>query len=131
MSVRTGYGLVGMALVGLLASGCTVNGPDAQPTPATTSEDAGPQRPRDLAFAGKQGADLCTLLTPEQQTQLNVSRPKPAAPDEYSSYPSCMWFGPPGEETGMDVSVYAVPMALKDFKDQKLGRGLPKPRLRM
>lgn len=125
---RVGSGLLGATLVALAVSGCTVNGPDpvpSDPSQASASEVAGPKRPRDLELVAKPEAQLCALLTPDQQTQLDVARPRPTHKDGTNDYPGCAWMGPPGVRTGIDVSVMAVPMSLKDFKDQKLGAGFP------
>lgn len=125
MSSRVVCGLLGATLATLVVSGCTVNGPDPVSPPVSASEAAGPQRPRDLELAGKQDADLCTLLTPDQQAQLDSTRPRPLSKDGTNDYPGCTWLGPPGAQAGVDVSVMAVPMSVKDFKEQRLGSGFP------
>lgn len=126
MFSRVGCGLVGAAAAALVLSGCTVNGPDEPlPDSAPSAENAGASRPQELAVAGKADAELCSLLTPEQQAQLDVARPGPVRKDEQNEYPGCLWLGPPGERTGMDVSVLAVPAGLAEFQEQKLGSAFP------
>ncbi|WP_249124190.1 DUF3558 family protein [Saccharopolyspora erythraea] len=116
MAARIRNGLVGMAAIGLVAGGCTVNGPES-PTPAT-STSAESSRSKDLAVVGKPDADLCDLLTPEQQTALGVGGARPnAETDELTEtdYPGCAWRRPLGEEPAYGIRVYAVPEGIKDF----------------
>ncbi|GAB3275998.1 DUF3558 domain-containing protein [Parasphingorhabdus pacifica] len=117
--------LVAVAMVALV-SGCTVNGPDRPAAvPDTPTSESTAQRPSDLALVGKSERQLCSLLTPEQQTELDVSRPQPVGDGGESDHPGCTWLGPPGVETGLDVSLSAVPSGLDEFKEDQLGEGFP------
>ena len=126
MFSRVGYGLLGAVAAALVLGGCTVNGPDEPlPDPANSGGDTGASRPRDLAVEDRTDAELCALLIPEQQTRLDVARPRAVGEDDEKDYPGCLWTGPPGERTGLDVSIQAVPQGLAEFKEQKLGPGFP------
>ncbi|GAA2779586.1 DUF3558 domain-containing protein [Saccharopolyspora taberi] len=110
--------LLGLAAVGLLATGCTTS---PTPTPESPATSEKPSRPADLAVAGKPDTELCELLTAEQQSQLGVGRPTPDSEVNETTgvgFPGCGWLTPPGEDPPYDITVYAVPESTKDFMDR-------------
>ena len=110
--------LIGFGLVAVTIGGCTVNGPDPAPTTSAPKPETKTSRPKDLSLAGKQDADLCKLLTEEQQSQLRVARPRPVAKDGTNDFPGCIWSGETGQ-TGYSVAVRAVPMSMADFRAKR------------
>lgn len=79
MSSRVGPVLGACAALGLVLSGCTVNGPDPVPAGEESSQPSTepntPKLPaRTVDYDLSKVTDPCTLLTPEQQGQLGVQR---------------------------------------------------------
>lgn len=120
-------GLVGLAAAAVLLAGCAVNGPDAEspaePTSAPSADPGSslsfPPRPGNLPVMGAQDTEICSWLAPEQQKQLQVSRPKPATKDG-NNYNGCM-FTPDGSGVGAAVGIRLVPQGLDAFAQQLNG----------
>ncbi|MEV6228287.1 DUF3558 domain-containing protein [Saccharopolyspora shandongensis] len=119
MRLRFGHGLIGLAAAFTLA-GCTVNGPDPEPTsPTPTAEVAPspsldlPQRPSDLAIAGKQDAEICTWLSPEQKAPLEVGGGRPVVKNG-NNYNGCSFSGAAGKAQ-FGITLRVVPEGLDAF----------------
>ncbi|MDA3630048.1 DUF3558 domain-containing protein [Saccharopolyspora sp. WRP15-2] len=109
-------GLLGLTAAALLAAGCTVNGPDPEPTgePAPASAESGmPKRPAELPVAGAQDAEICTWLTGQQMSQLHVARPAPVQKNG-NNYNGCGYLSDgTGASTG--ISLRVVPQGIEPF----------------
>ncbi|MEV5537656.1 DUF3558 domain-containing protein [Saccharopolyspora shandongensis] len=122
MRLRFGHGLIGLAAAFTLA-GCTVNGPDPEPTssvptpeaPSSSSLDL-PQRPKDLAIAGKQDAEICTWLSPEQKAPLEVGGGRPVVKNG-NNYNGCSFAGAAGK-AHFGISLRVVPEGLDAFSQK-------------
>ncbi|MEU6266774.1 DUF3558 domain-containing protein [Saccharopolyspora shandongensis] len=114
-------GLTGLVAAAVLLAGCTVNGPDVEPTTEPTSAPTNgsgasldlPPRPGDLPIAGAQDAEICSWLPPEQQAKLQVARPKPVIKNG-NNYNGC-GFNPDGTGISAGVSLRVVPEGLESF----------------
>ncbi|MEB3366826.1 DUF3558 domain-containing protein [Saccharopolyspora sp. S2-29] len=94
-------------------AGCTVNGPDpAPPAPELESLNL-PQRPKDIAVAGKQDADVCTWMSAEQLTSLQVGAGEPL-PKDGSNYNGCGYLGDTGAAR-FAIGVRIIPEAIDMF----------------
>ncbi|MEV0086329.1 DUF3558 domain-containing protein [Saccharopolyspora sp. NPDC050642] len=119
MRLRFGHGLIGLAAVFALA-GCTVNGPDPEPpssAPTSEAESSSsldlPQRPKELAIAGKQDAEICTWLSPEQKAPLQVGGGRPVVKNG-NNYNGCSFAGAAGK-VNFGISLRVVPEGLDAF----------------
>ncbi|WP_268951830.1 DUF3558 domain-containing protein [Saccharopolyspora elongata] len=121
MRVHRLGGLIALTAATALLAGCTVNGPDAEPTSEPTSTPTSgsgaslelPPRPRDLPVGGAQDAEICSWLLPEQQAQLQVARPRPAVKNG-NNYNGCI-FNPDGTGVSAGVALRVVPEGLDAF----------------
>lgn len=110
-------GLIGLVAMAAVLTGCTVNGPDPAPSEPEPTSGSGslqlPPRPKELPIAGAQDAAVCTWLSSEQQSQLQVSRPKPAVKNG-NNYNGCA-YTPDGTGVSTGVAVRVVPEGLEPF----------------
>ncbi|WP_406689020.1 DUF3558 family protein [Saccharopolyspora sp. ID03-671] len=96
-------------------AGCTVNGPDPvppAPAPASDALDL-PQRPSDLAVAGKQDADVCGWMSTEQAKSLQVGPGEPL-PKDGSNYNGCGYLGDTGAAR-FAIGVRIIPEPIEEF----------------
>ncbi|GAA0534624.1 hypothetical protein GCM10011581_08350 [Saccharopolyspora subtropica] len=122
MRARHGYGLITLAAVVVTLSGCTGTTPEANPPssePTTTTSESSslnlPQRPKDLAIAGKQDADICTWLTSEQKKALDVGGGRPVIKDG-NNYNGCDFAGElQGGRVQFGIVLRVVPEGIEDF----------------
>ncbi|WP_346073890.1 DUF3558 domain-containing protein [Saccharopolyspora thermophila] len=117
---RHGYGLIALAAAVATLSGCTGNRSDVDPPspqPTTTTAESSslnlPQRPKDLAIAGKQDADICTWLTSEQKKALKVGSGRPVIKDG-NNYNGCDFAGEDGPAL-YGIAFRVVPEGIEDF----------------
>ncbi|MDA3643474.1 DUF3558 domain-containing protein [Saccharopolyspora indica] len=117
--VRRSGGLLGLTAAALLVAGCTVNGPDPVPageSTATSAEPELPKRPAELPVAGAQDAEICTWLTGQQMTQLQVARPAPVEKNG-DNYSGCGYLSDgTGVSTGLSLRV--VPQGIEPFLEK-------------
>ncbi|MEV0049229.1 DUF3558 domain-containing protein [Saccharopolyspora shandongensis] len=120
MRVRLGHGLIGLAAVAVVLTGCTVNGPDAEPTspasPSKTETSSSlnlPQRPRDLPVSGKQDAEICTWLSAEQKAPLQVGGGRPVVKNG-NNYNGCSFPGAVGRAQ-FGITLRVVPEGMDAF----------------
>ncbi|WP_323055181.1 DUF3558 domain-containing protein [Saccharopolyspora sp. NFXS83] len=101
-----------LSMVGLLGTGCALNGGEGsdQPPPDSTSPapQPAPERPRELALAGKPSAELCTLLSADQQAAVGVGRSSPLTGQDVG----CGWLSLPGANPDVGVQIQSLPMEL-------------------
>lgn len=128
MSRRIQRGVLAVAAVaGLAVAGCAgepASGGEQPPVERTTPEVS---RPAELSLAGKSEQQLCELLTPQQQDQLEVYVPETGDiedPELELDYPNCGFLSSPGVDPSFDITILAVPKSLADFKDE-LGEPFP------
>lgn len=115
---RWSSGLLGLVAVVSLA-GCTVNGPDPEPvggTEPTSTALALPKRPADLPVAGANDAEICTWLTGEQMTRLQVARPSPVEKNG-NNYSGCGYLSD-GTGVNAGISLRVVPEGIESFLDK-------------
>ncbi|RRO16242.1 DUF3558 domain-containing protein [Saccharopolyspora rhizosphaerae] len=116
LPVRLGSGFaaaVASAAAVIALAGCTVNGPDPAPPPATPASPDLPQRPGELPVAGKQDSDVCTWMSVEQLTSLQVGPGEPL-PKDGSNYNGCGYLGDTGAAR-FAIGVRIVPEAIDLF----------------
>lgn len=115
--MRFGTRLVAVisAAAAIALTGCTVNGPDPAPAPSAPESESPnlPQRPADLAIAGKQDADVCTWMSTEQQASLQVGPGEPL-PKDGNNYNGCGYLGDTGAAR-FAIGVRIVPEAVGLF----------------
>ena len=131
MSRRIQRGVLAVAAVaGLAVAGCAgepASGGEQPPVERTTPEVG---RPAELSLAGKSEQQLCELLTPQQQDQLEVYQPTPGAEHQDMSvgsgqnYPSCGFLSVPDADKSFGIVISSIPASLADFKDE-LGEPFP------
>nr|WP_246330829.1 DUF3558 domain-containing protein [Saccharopolyspora hordei] len=105
------------AAAAVTLTGCTVNGPDPEPSTTTSSGGAPsfsfPARPAELPIAGKQDQEICTWLTPEQKAQLETGGGRPVVKNG-NNYNGCTFLGQSGRAQ-FGVSLRVVPEGLEAF----------------
>ncbi|MCI2419241.1 DUF3558 domain-containing protein [Saccharopolyspora sp. K220] len=124
MRVRLGYGLIALAAAAVALTGCTVNGPDPEPTNSTPTTEAEsslnlPQRPSELPIAGKQDSDVCTWLTSEQKAQLEAGGGRPVVKNG-NNYNGCTFLGQSGNAQ-FGITLRIVPEGLAEFSKKLAG----------
>ncbi|MCA1188890.1 DUF3558 domain-containing protein [Saccharopolyspora sp. 6V] len=105
-------------MVGFVGTGCALGGDKGQvasPDISAPAPQPAPERPRELAVVNRQSADICGLLTPEQQTQVGVGRSGPTAPGEA---PGCVWLSVPGAEPDISVEIEALSKGIEGAYDR-------------
>ena len=115
MRFRT-WAAAATSAAGVIAlAGCTVNGPDPAPAPAAPENGSAnlPQRPAELAIAGKGDADVCTWMSAEQQASLLVGPGEPL-PKDGNNYNGCGYLGDTGAAR-FAIGVRIVPEAIDVF----------------
>ncbi|MBQ0927277.1 DUF3558 domain-containing protein [Saccharopolyspora endophytica] len=116
MRMRTWLAAAAAGATLLAVTGCTVNGPDPAPAPSAPAPDESmklPQRPKDLAVAGKRDDDVCTWLSAEQQQSLRVSGAQPVIKDG-DNYNGCGYLGDTGAAR-FAIGVRIVPEPIELF----------------
>ncbi|MEU6130385.1 DUF3558 domain-containing protein [Saccharopolyspora sp. NPDC047091] len=97
-------------------TGCALSqGQESGSGTSTPAPQPAPDRPRELPVVNKQSADVCGLLTPEQQIQVGVGRSDAAAPGEA---PGCVWLSIPGAEPDVSIEIEALNQGIDDAYDR-------------
>ncbi|WP_177226335.1 DUF3558 domain-containing protein [Saccharopolyspora shandongensis] len=112
-----------MAAVAALTS-CTVNGPDPDSEPPATSAPTTksssldlPQRPRDLAIAGKQDAEICAWLKSEQKQSLQIGGSGRPVQRNGNNYNGCAFLGEAGNAQ-FGFALRVVPEGIQSFMSE-------------
>lgn len=114
--VRTWFAAATALAALLVLTGCTVNGPDPAPAPSAPATDESvklPQRPKDLAVAGKQDDEACAWLGADQQKSLQVGGGQPVIKDG-DNYNGCGFLGDTGAAR-FAIGVRIVPEPVELF----------------
>ncbi len=120
MRVRIGYGLIALAGTAVALTGCTVNGPTPDAAPATsvpTTKNSSlnlPQRPRELAVAGKQDTEICNWLRSDQKRSVQVGGSGRPVPKNGNNYNGCAFLGEAGNAQ-FGVALRVVPEGINSF----------------
>ncbi|WP_207920308.1 DUF3558 family protein [Saccharopolyspora aridisoli] len=116
MRVRPWSAVAAACAALLVVTGCAVNGPDPAPAPIAPAPAESvelPQRPEDLAVAGKQDDDVCTWLSAEQQQSLRVGGAQPVIRNG-DNYNGCGYLGDTGAAR-FAIGVRIVPEPVELF----------------
>ncbi|MEV0697703.1 DUF3558 domain-containing protein [Saccharopolyspora sp. NPDC050389] len=113
--------MIALVAAAVALTGCTVNGPDPDSEPTSTSAPTTknssldlPKRPQDLAIAGKQDAEICTWLKSEQKPSLQIGGSGRPVQKDGNNYNGCAFLGEDGKAQ-FGLALRVVPEGIQSF----------------